>query len=45
MPTLLWDLYNEEYDQAGSYFGAQEANRPVHALYAYDTGRRNARTT
>ncbi len=37
MPTLLWDLYNEEYDQAGSYFGAQEANRPVHALLAYDT--------
>ena len=37
MPTLLWDLYNEEFDQAGSYFGAQEANRPLHVLYAYDT--------
>jgi exo-1,4-beta-D-glucosaminidase len=36
-PTLLWDLYNQEFDQAGSYFGAQEANRGVHALYAYDT--------
>jgi exo-1,4-beta-D-glucosaminidase len=35
-PTLLWDLYNEEFDQAGSYFGAQQANRPLHALYAYD---------
>lgn len=37
MPTLLWDLYNEEYDEAGSFFGAQEANQPLHALYAYDT--------
>jgi exo-1,4-beta-D-glucosaminidase len=37
-PTLLWDLYNNDYDQAGSYFGAQEANRPLHALYAYDLG-------
>jgi exo-1,4-beta-D-glucosaminidase len=36
-PTLLWDLYNHEYDQAGSYFGAQEANRGLHVLYAYDT--------
>ncbi len=37
-PTLLWDLYNNDYDQPGSYFGAQEANRPLHAIYAYDTG-------
>jgi exo-1,4-beta-D-glucosaminidase len=37
-PTLLWDLYNNEYDQAGSYFGAKKANEPLHALYAYDTG-------
>ena len=37
-PTLLWDLYNNDYDQAGSYFGAQEANQPLHAIYAYDTG-------
>ncbi|MGH2867413.1 MAG: glycosyl hydrolase 2 galactose-binding domain-containing protein [Solirubrobacteraceae bacterium] len=37
-PTLLWDLYNNNYDQAGSYFGAQEANRPLHAIYSYDTG-------
>ncbi len=34
-PTLLWDLYNNDYDQAGSYFGAQEANKPLHVLYAY----------
>ena len=26
-PTLLWSLYNNDYDQAGAYFGAQEANR------------------
>jgi exo-1,4-beta-D-glucosaminidase len=38
MPTLLWDLYNEEFDEAGSYFGAQEANRALHVLYAYDNG-------
>ena len=37
-PTLLWDLYNNDYDQAGSYFGAQEANRPLHAIYAYGSG-------
>lgn len=36
-PSLLWDLYNQEFDQAGSYFGAKKANEPVHALYAYDT--------
>jgi exo-1,4-beta-D-glucosaminidase len=32
-PTLLWDLYNYDYDEAGSYFGAQEANRTLHAFY------------
>jgi len=37
-PTLLWDLYNNEFDQAGSYFGAKKANEPLHALYAYDSG-------
>jgi exo-1,4-beta-D-glucosaminidase len=37
-PSLLWYLYNSDGDQAGSYFGAQEANRGVHALYALDTG-------
>ena len=37
-PTLLWDLYNNDYDQAGSYFGAQEANQPLHVLYTYDDG-------
>jgi hypothetical protein len=37
-PTLLWDLYNNDYDQAGSYFGAKKANEDLHVLYAYDTG-------
>ncbi|HEY1517607.1 MAG TPA: hypothetical protein VGF91_14395 [Solirubrobacteraceae bacterium] len=37
-PTLLWDLYNYDFDQAGSYFGAKKANEPLHVLYAYDTG-------
>jgi exo-1,4-beta-D-glucosaminidase len=37
-PTLLWTLYNHDFDQAGSFFGAQEANLPLHAIYAYDTG-------
>jgi exo-1,4-beta-D-glucosaminidase len=37
-PTLLWDLYNHDFDQAGSYFGAKKANEGLHVLYAYDTG-------
>jgi exo-1,4-beta-D-glucosaminidase len=37
-PTLLWSLYNDDYDQAGAYFGAQTANRPLHAIYALDKG-------
>ena len=37
-PTLLWDLYNEDGDQAGSYYGAKEANTSLHALYALDDG-------
>ncbi|HEY4465434.1 MAG TPA: beta-mannosidase, partial [Streptosporangiaceae bacterium] len=35
-PSLLWNLYGSDGDQAGSYFGTQEANRPLHALYALD---------
>jgi exo-1,4-beta-D-glucosaminidase len=35
---MLWNLYNFDGDQAGSYFGAQEANRSLHALYALDNG-------
>ncbi|MBY8882302.1 glycoside hydrolase family 2 protein [Actinacidiphila acidipaludis] len=37
-PTLLWSLYNNDGDQAGAFFGAQKANRPLHALYALDDG-------
>jgi exo-1,4-beta-D-glucosaminidase len=37
-PSLLWNLYGSDGDQAGSYFGAQEANRSLHALYALDNG-------
>jgi len=37
-PSLLWFLWNNDGDQAGSYFGGQEANRPLHALYALDNG-------
>jgi exo-1,4-beta-D-glucosaminidase len=35
-PTLLWDLYNYDYDEGGSYFGAQKANEAVHAIFATD---------
>ncbi|HEY2519531.1 MAG TPA: beta-mannosidase [Streptosporangiaceae bacterium] len=37
-PSLLWNLYGSDGDQAGSYFGSQEANRALHALYALDNG-------
>jgi exo-1,4-beta-D-glucosaminidase len=37
-PSMLWTLYNSDGDQAGSYFGVQEANRPLHAIYALDNG-------
>ncbi|HEV2360417.1 MAG TPA: hypothetical protein VGS21_01820, partial [Acidimicrobiales bacterium] len=36
-PTLLWDLYNYDYDEAGSYFGAEKANEALHVLFAVDT--------
>ncbi|HEY2575551.1 MAG TPA: beta-mannosidase, partial [Streptosporangiaceae bacterium] len=36
-PSLLWNLYNSDGDQAGSYFGAQEANRALHVLYSQGT--------
>ena len=35
-PTLLWDLYNQDGDQAGSFFGAKKANEGLHVLYGYD---------
>ena len=41
-PSLLWTLYNNDGDQAGGYFGAQEANRSLHALYALRQRHRHA---
>ncbi|WP_236789542.1 glycoside hydrolase family 2 protein [Amycolatopsis sp. GM8] len=35
-PTLLWSLYNYDGDQPGAYYGAQKANKPLHALLGYD---------
>src|SRR5262249_17754041 len=37
-PSLLWFLWNFDGDQAGSYFRGQEANRPLHHLYARENG-------
>jgi exo-1,4-beta-D-glucosaminidase len=37
-PSLLWTLYGSDGDQPGSYFGAQQANQRIHAIYALDTG-------
>jgi exo-1,4-beta-D-glucosaminidase len=37
-PTLLWDLYNNDGDQAGSFFGAKKGNETLHALYSLDDG-------
>ncbi len=36
-PTLLWDLYNYDFDEAGSYFGAKKANEDLHVMYAPDS--------
>jgi exo-1,4-beta-D-glucosaminidase len=35
-PTLLWSLYNSDGDQAGSFFGAQKANKALHAIFTLD---------
>jgi exo-1,4-beta-D-glucosaminidase len=37
-PTLLWDLYNNDGDQAGSFFGAKKGNETLHALYGLRDG-------
>jgi exo-1,4-beta-D-glucosaminidase len=37
-PSLLWNLYNQDGDQAGSYYGAKKGNETLHALYAPDNG-------
>jgi exo-1,4-beta-D-glucosaminidase len=35
MPSLLWNLYGYDFDQAGTYFGAKKANESLHVYYAY----------
>jgi exo-1,4-beta-D-glucosaminidase len=37
-PSLQWELYGYDLDQAGVYFGAKKANEPVHILYSYADG-------
>ncbi|MEV4316676.1 beta-mannosidase [Actinocrispum sp. NPDC049592] len=37
-PSLQWELYGYDLDQPGVFFGAQQANEPVHIMYAYDDG-------
>src|SRR5262245_16665446 len=37
-PSMLSTLYNSDGHQAGSYFGTQEANRSLHAIYTLDDG-------
>ncbi|MBE0649688.1 MAG: glycoside hydrolase family 2 [Bacteroidales bacterium] len=34
-PELYWQLYDYYLMPTGAYYGAQEANRPVHVLYDY----------
>lgn len=36
-PSLHWHLFGYDLDPAGAYFGAQQANEPVHIQYAYDS--------
>jgi exo-1,4-beta-D-glucosaminidase len=37
-PSVQWQLYGYDFDQAGVYFGAKKANEPVHIMYAYSDG-------
>jgi hypothetical protein len=37
-PSLQWQLYGYDLDQAGVYFGAKKANEPLHVMYAYSDG-------
>jgi exo-1,4-beta-D-glucosaminidase len=37
-PSLQWELYGYDLDQAGVFFGAKKANESVHVMYAYDDG-------
>ena len=35
-PSLIWHLYGHDLGTGGAYYGAKEANSPLHALYAPD---------
>ena len=35
-PGLIWHLYDWYLRPGGSYFGAKEANKPLHVQYSYD---------
>jgi exo-1,4-beta-D-glucosaminidase len=35
-PSLIWHLYDFYLRPGGSYFGAKEANEPLHVQYSYD---------
>jgi exo-1,4-beta-D-glucosaminidase len=37
-PSLHWNLYNDDFDQPGVYFGAKKAGEPVHVMYDYADG-------
>jgi exo-1,4-beta-D-glucosaminidase len=37
-PSVLWNIYNEDGDKAGSFYGAKKANETLHALYTQDNG-------
>ncbi len=37
-PSVQWQLYGYDFDQAGVYFGAKKANESVHIMYAYSDG-------
>ncbi|GAA4627413.1 cellulose binding domain-containing protein [Actinoallomurus vinaceus] len=34
-PSLHWNLYNDDFDQPGVYFGAKKAGELVHVMYDY----------
>ncbi|MER6812564.1 sugar-binding domain-containing protein [Spirillospora sp. NPDC000708] len=37
-PSLQWNLFNQDFDQPGVYFGAKKAGEPVHVMYDYASG-------
>jgi len=37
-PSVHWNLYDYYFKPGGGYFGAKQANEPVHIAYDYSTG-------